>query len=155
MSFYARYGRGEVLEPRFAPTVAPRVSAELEAKLAARPLIAPRSIMEDVLAGAIPIPATALPRDAAAIDEAAYFKYLNEMQALTDARIAREAENVLIDGRNRKMPQEGVEAEPSLFDKVKPWLWVPLALAAAVTVAVVISKRKSMAGYRRRRRSRK
>lgn len=46
----------------------------------------------------------------------------------------------------------GLSPEPSILQKFGPWLWVVPAGLVAVGLVVVVAKRKSLGGYRRRSR---
>lgn len=45
--------------------------------------------------------------------------------------------------------------EESMFDKLGPWLWIAPASVVAIGLVAYFIKRKSLGGYRRRRRSRR
>lgn len=53
--------------------------------------------------------------------------------------------------------QAGASAatEESMFDKLGPWLWIAPAGVVAIALVAYFVKRKSLGGYRRRRRSRR
>ncbi len=86
-------------------------------------------------------------------------------QAQADADAAQAAQLAALQAQQRQAELDAAAAgsydqalteEPSLFQKLGPWAWVGAAAGAIglIVVGLKVTKKKSVAGYRRKRRSR-